>query len=758
MDIFIVALVILISLAICDLIVGVSNDAVNFLNSSIGSRVAPRYIIMIIASIGMLLGVTFSSGMMEVARKGIFHPEFFLMPELMTIFLAVMLTDILLLDVFNTFGLPTSTTVSLVFELLGAAVAVSLIKIHAAGASLADLMNYINTAKALSIIMGILLSVLIAFTFGAIFQFITRLLFTFNYQNRIKKYGGLWGGLALSIISFFILKGVHGASFLSPAAIEWISTHTLFLFIVTFIIFAVLFQILILFFKLNIFKPVILVGTFALAMSFAANDLVNFIGVPLAGLNAFEFAQATGDPLNATMEAMKQPVQSKTYQLLIAGIIMVLTLWLSKKSKTVSQTELSLGRQDEGIERFGASPLSRIIVRMAYGFYQVIDTVIPAFIKKKISRQLDPSTYNSTGDGPDKTPSFDLVRAAVNLMVASAVISLGTSLKLPLSTTYITFMVAMGSSLADQAWGRESAVYRVTGVLTVIGGWFFTAVAAFSVAMVFAAIVYYLKIYGLIGVIGLVGILIFNSFRYHHKKTEEGRQVEAFGLKNVDSSNEAIQTTFQQTGLFLKEVSDTLRLCIEATFSEDRQRLKDVFSETEKIQKWGDVIVSNIFKTLFLLHKEDLDSTQTYAHTIRSLQSISHSHRDMVLRIKEHFDNYHSGFLEDQAEELRQIKTNVNRLLWNTSIMLLNRKKVDYDYIANQCGKLNSLIDEFDKNQIRRIQTGEGKTRLSILYYGILENCQEIAEETKNLLYIFRDSFKVRENTLREEAGTDKFF
>ncbi|MBA3030074.1 MAG: inorganic phosphate transporter [Desulfobacteraceae bacterium] len=753
MDLYSVAVIILLGLAISDLIVGVSNDAVNFLNSPIGSRAAPRYIIMIIASLGILLGVTFSSGMMEVARKGIFHPEYFLMPELMTMFLAVMLTDVLLLDVFNTFGLPTSTTVSLVFELLGAAVAVSLIKIFNAGNSLADLMLYINTAKALMIIMGILLSVLIAFTFGAITQFLTRMLFTFDYQKRMKRYGGLWGGMALSIIAYFILKGSKGASFLSPQAIDWINTHTWTLLFVNFGVFAAIFQSLSLFIHLNIFKPVILVGTFALAMAFAANDLVNFVGVPLAGLNAYEFAKLSGDPLNVTMEAMKQPVQSKTYQLLIAGIIMVLTLWFSKKSRTVSQTELSLGRQDEGMERFGASTLSRIIVRMAYGLFQVINSIIPAFIKRKISQRLDTSSYSSAAAEYGKAPSFDLLRAAVNLVVASAVISVGTSLKLPLSTTYVTFMVAMGSSLADQAWGRESAVYRVTGVLTVIGGWFFTAVAAFSVAMVFASAIYYLKLYGLVGVMGLVGILILNSFRYHHKKTQETQKVEAFSMKNVENSDEAIATTFHQTGLFLKEISDTLSLCIEATFSEDRQKLKDVFSQTEKIQTWGDVIVGNIFKTLFLLHKEDMDSAQTYAHTIRSLQSISHSHRDLVLRIKEHFDNYHSGFQKDQEDELRQIKTNVNRLLWNTSIMLLNRKKVDYDYIENQCGKLNALIDEFDRNQIRRIQTGEGKTRLSILYYGILENSQEIAEETKNLLNIFRDSFRLKEGDSREETG-----
>lgn len=747
MNIFLFAICILVVLAIFDLIVGVSNDAVNFLNSSIGSRVAPRYVIMIIASLGMLMGVTFSSGMMEVARKGIFHPEFFLMPELITIFLAVMLTDIILLDVFNTFGLPTSTTVSIVFELLGAAVAVSLIKIYAAGDSLITLVNYINTAKALTIIMGILLSVIIAFSFGVITQFISRIVFTFDYTSRLKRYGAIWGGLALSVITYFILiKGAKGTSFLDPETIHWIKTHTWTILTANFFVFTVIFQLLTIFTRINILKPVVLIGTFALAMAFAANDLVNFIGVPLAGLSSYEIAQSSGNPLGVTMEALKRPVQTNTYMLLIAGTIMVLTLWISRKARTVTRTEISLGRQDEGVERFGASTLSRIVVRMVYSLFRFTNQLIPSTIKGKISQRMDPNIYIVSRDESGKAPSFDLLRASVNLMVASAVVSFATSLKLPLSTTYVTFMVAMGTSLSDQAWGRESAVYRVTGVLAVVGGWFFTALAAFSVALIFASLIHFFKLPAIIGLLILAVALIVNSHRYHYKKDEAIKTVEAFSLKDVDSSDSAIETTFEQTGLFLKEISDTLDLCIEAATSEDRQRMKESRVETEKIQKWGDVIVANIFKTLFLLHKEDLSDTQTYSHTIRSLQSISESHRDIILRVQEHFDNYHAGFSVDQIEELRQVKTNVNRLLWNTSIMLLNRKKVDYDYIANQCSKLDSLINEFDKKQIRRIQHAESKTRLSILYYGIIENCLEISDQTKNLLNIFGDSFKLKGN------------
>jgi len=742
MDIFYFSVILLMGLAVVDLIVGVSNDAVNFLNSSVGSRVAPRHVIMIIASLGILSGVTFSSGMMEVARKGIFHPKFFMMPELITIFLAVMLTDVLLLDLFNTFGLPTSTTVSIVFELLGAAVAVSIMKIYLSGESLTTLVNYINTAKALVIIMGILMSVVIAFFFGAVSQFVSRLIFTFDYMSKIKRYGGIWGGLALSVITYFILiKGAKGTSFLTPEAVAWIDTHTWTLLSANLVFFGVIFQFLTMFTKINILKPIVLIGTFALAMAFAANDLVNFIGVPLAGMSAYRVAAGTGDPLNATMEALQEKVQTNTSLLLIAGVIMVVTLWVSRKARTVTKTEVSLGRQDEGVERFESSALSRIIVRMIYTLYGSVTKVIPIPVRRAVAERMDPGAYVATATKGGEVPSFDLVRASVNLVVASAVISFATSLKLPLSTTYVTFMVAMGTSLADQAWGRESAVYRVTGVLTVIGGWFFTAFVAFSVSLIFAFFIYFFQWPAIFGLLLLEAVVIVNSYRWHYKKEEESRTIETFSLKDITDAKTAVKTSFEQTGMFLKEISDTLGVCFESAFSEDRQRLKDIKTETDKIQKWANVIVANIFKTLFLLNKDQISNTQKYSHTIRSLQAIAESHRDIVIRVQEHFENYHSGFTEDQKAELRKVKTHVTRLLWNTSIMLLFRKKVDYDYIANQSRKLNELINEFDQNQIKRIQKAESKTRLSILFYAIMESCFKIAEQTQALLDIFRVSF-----------------
>ena len=743
MDLYLFSLFVLIGLAVSDLIVGVVNDAVNFLNSSIGSRVAPRHVIMIIAGLGMLAGVTFSSGMMEVARKGIFHPKLFVMPELITIFLSVMLTDIILLDLFNTFGLPTSTTVSIVFELLGAAVAVSLIKIHTAGDSLLNLVHYINTAKALAIISGILLSIVIAFFSGAIVQFIARVVFTFDYRERLKRFGGVWGGLSLAVITYFILiKGAKGTSFLTPEAVAWIKGNAWSIIAVCFGFFSVLFQLLAAYTRINILKPVVLIGTFALAMAFAGNDLVNFIGVPLAGLNAYNIASAADEPLHVAMDALEKPIQTNTFLLLIAGAIMVVTLWVSRKSRTVSKTELTLGRQEEGIERFGSSLLSRNIVRMCHTLFSSSAKLMPSRLRRTISSRIDPGSYSCAPAIYGKIPSFDLLRASVNLFVASAVVSFATSLKLPLSTTYVTFMVAMGTSLSDQAWGRESAVYRVTGVLTVISGWFLTALVAFSVSLAFAFPIYYFKLPAILGLIALLVTIVFQSHRLHFRREKESIAIDAFSLKNISDAATAINASFEQTGCFLKEISDSLGLCFDAAFLEDRQRLRDTATWTDKIQKWANIIISNTFETLFLLRDDSANSPQKYAKTMRYVQGIAESHRDIIKRAYVHFENCHEGFRDAQKEELRRIKTYITRLLWNTSIMLRQRKKVDYDYIANQCRKLKNLVTEFDKNQIKRIQDAESKTRLSILYYALMENSVEIAEQTQNLLDIFRESFR----------------
>lgn len=744
MDIYVFAVGILFAVAIMDLMVGVSNDAVNFLNSSVGSRVSPRHTIMIVASLGILAGVTFSSGMMEVARKGIFHPKFFVMPELITIFLAVMITDILLLDLFNTFGLPTSTTVSIVFELLGAAIAVSIVKITQGDQSMMALAQYINTGKALAIISGILLSVAVAFVCGAIAQFATRMLFTFDYQKRIRRYGGLWGGLALTMITYFILiKGAKGASFMTPDMVVWIKTHTWTIISGGFIGFAVLFQLLMMTTRINILKPIVLAGTFALAMAFAANDLVNFIGVPLAGFHTFTLAKASADPLMVPMVALQKKIHTNTFFLLAAGAIMVATLWFSRKARTVTKTEVSLGRQEEGLERFDSSQLSRIIVRMVTRLVDAAGRVCPQPLRLWTRRRFNTTDVQPIPGYDGTVPEFDLLRASVNLMMASALVAWATSMKLPLSTTYVTFMVAMGTSLADQAWGLESAVYRVTGVLTVIGGWFFTAFSAFTVALTFAFVLMYLnKWAAILLLLAVVALVIVRNFGIHTRREKAAQELELLDLKRVADADFAVRTCFEHSGRYLAVVRNNLSHCFDGILTQDRKLLKQLRRETSKIQTWSNIIVANIFKTLRLLQQDEARNAGKYAIVISALQEIAESARDMILRCHVHTSNQHAGLLPVQKKELQQVRKSMESLLDDTAKILLNRQPYKYREVASHYIHLEQLLEEYDQNQIDRIRNSVSKTRLSILFYGINNACLKISEQTLQLLTIFDETFK----------------
>ena len=740
MDFFQIAIVILFGLAISDLIVGVSNDAVNFLNSSIGSRVAPRHVIMVIASLGMLAGVTFSSGMMEVARKGIFHPQFFTMPELITIFLAVMLTDILLLDLYNTFGLPTSTTVSIVFELLGAAVAVSLLKLWQAEENLAGVFTYINSSKALAIIFGILLSVVVAFLVGAIIQFLSRLLFTFNYEKPLRRYGALWGGAALASITYFILiKGSKGASFITPETLAWIKGHTGLILLGSFAISAVILQLIMSLTRISILKLIVLVGTFALAMAFAANDLVNFIGVPLAGLSAYTEASVTADPAAATMEALSQPVRSNTLYLLLAGVIMVVTLWVSRKARSVTRTEVRLGRQEEGFERFESTVLSQTIVRLVASVLDNAGRLFPRPLREWATRRFDRSEFRPTPDADGTVPSFDLVRAGVNVMVASALISLATSYKLPLSTTYVTFMVAMGTSLSDQAWGRDSAVYRVSGVLTVVGGWFFTAMMAFTVSSIFATAIFFGGGWAVGAIVILAAFLIYRTHRIHRHREQVEESIEVFNLRKIKDSKAAIDITFDHVGLFLGEVGRTLNTSFEGIFEQNRHKLKHAREGQRKIQHWSNVIAANTYKIFRLVAWEDEDTTHRYATTLSSLQEVSESLRDIVVRAHLHVANNHSGLLNDQIADLDRVHSDVQEILRGTAKALREHDCPDCEEIAAKNRDLRILVGSLDQQQIGRIRDNRSKTRLSILFYSLMWDCLKIAENTTHLLSVFRE-------------------
>ena len=463
-------------IAVIDLFVGVSNDAVNFLNSALGCRISSFRTTLWVASIGVLAGATFSSGMMEIARSGVFHPQLFTFSELMIVFFAVMVADVILLDAFNSLGLPTSTTVSIVFELMGAAFAAALFKLIDAGAPLSDVADYINSSKSLGIVSGILISVVVAFISGAVVQYLARLIFTFKFEKAYRRIGAIYGGIALTaIIYFLVMKGAKGASFMRPEWIQWINANTAVILFSLFTGLTVLFQVLITVFRVNIFKIIILAGTFSLAFAFAGNDLVNFVGVPLAAWDSWKEWQASGAADNAfMMGGLLKPSTAPTAFLLLSGFVMVLTLWFSKKAHRVIQTSINLSSSRSGTqEQFGASAPGRMIVRGAMGLGKVISQIIPMPMQRGIASRFEPLPVVK---GEIPLP-FDYVRASINLIVSAILIASATSLKLPLSTTYVTFMVAMGSSFADGAWDRESAVYRISGVLTVISGWFLTALS-----------------------------------------------------------------------------------------------------------------------------------------------------------------------------------------------------------------------------------------------------------------------------------------
>ena len=735
---YLIIVLVLMGLAVLDLVVGVSNDAVNFLNSAIGSKVAPRYIIMIIASIGIVIGATFSSGMMEVARKSIFHPDQFFLPELMMIFLAVMITDVLLLDIFNTFGMPTSTTVSLVFELLGAAVAISLIKISNNGESFANLNNYINSAKALAIISGILISVVVAFLAGSIIQYITRIIFTFQYEKNYKFFGSIWGGIALTAITYFILlKGIEGSPIIKPEVMDYIKGHTTTILLYMFVLWTIIFQICISILKWNTLRFIVLVGTFALALSFAGNDLVNFIGVFMAGLKSYQIHIANpGIPADQLlMTDLTKPVATNIFYLMIAGLIMVITLWLSRKARTVTETEINLSRQDTGTERFGSTQLSRSIVRVFRNLSRDTEKILPKSVNRFLESRFTP--VKSTGKRMADAPSFDLIRASVNLTVASILISSATSLKLPLSTTYVTFMVAMGSSLADKAWGRESAVYRITGVLTVIAGWFFTAFIAFTVAFLIAGILYYGGVFAVVVMILIAVALIIKSYMMHRKKEQQKASDRA--LEELAMEDSLINKCTKDVNKSLNDILRIYNQTVTGLTLEDRKLLKQLDKDVEDLNVEAKKLKYNVYTVLKELQADAIETGHYYVQVIDYLREIAHSLTFVTGPAFEHIDNNHKGFTKSQNQELIEISNMISKLFELIMVMV---KDNDYTAVPDAIKmqqKVLEMLNDARKKQIKRIKQNEAGTRNSILYLAIINETKNIMLHTVNLLKAQRD-------------------
>lgn len=733
---YLVIVVILFLLAASDLIVGVSNDAVNFLNSAIGSKVASFRVIMAVAAVGILFGAVFSSGMMEVARKGIFNPGMFFFTEIMIIFLAVMITDVILLDAFNTIGLPTSTTVSIVFELLGAAVAMASIKILGSDAT-ATIGDFINSSKALAIISGILISVAVAFSVGALIQYLTRIAFSFNYKRRIKYIGAIWGGIAFTAMTYFILiKGAKSASFMSADVVDWIKHNTGLIMWCSFFGWTILLQLLYWMFRINILKLIVLVGTFSLAMAFAGNDLVNFIGVPIAGFNSYELfvAQQGVAPDAMLMTGLAGKVPTPTLFLVLAGLIMVLTLYFSKKAKSVIKTSLDLSRQNEGEERFKSTWFSKVLVRSSINLGSIVNKVVPQKIIKGIESQFEPYVEDERDDNP---PAFDLVRASVNLTVASILIAFGTSLKLPLSTTYVTFMVVMGTSLSDKAWDRESAVYRISGVMAVIGGWFLTAFSAFMVAFIILYILHYGGIYSLFGMLILVGYVMFRTHLHHKKSTgevhEDSRDIHEISEENI--ADKSTKTIIKNLNTVIRVYGETLH----GLETEDVKDLKRIRKELNKITAKTKYLKDHIKDIVDKLKEDSTDTAYYFVEVLDYMREILHSISFINEPILEHVDNNHKPLLPAQLNEFKQLHLQLN-VLGKMIVEAITHHNYDgQEKVIVQMEKMIASIEKLNKTQLKRLKASEVGTKNSVLYLNILNETKNMVLQLVNLYKSQRD-------------------
>ena len=741
MSVYLIIVVVLFILAISDLVVGVSNDAVNFLNAAVGSRSARFKTIIAVAGLGVFVGAVFSTGMMEVARKGIFHPEYFAFSEIMILFLAVMVTDVILLDAFNTFGMPTSTTVSIVFELLGAAVAVSLMKILIEADAL-TLAEYINSSKALAIISGILVSVVLSFLGGVIVQYLTRLLFSFDYRKNLKKFGALWGGMAFAAITYFLLiKGIKNASFMTDDLKHTILENTWTIILLSFAGWAIVLQLLLMFTRLDVFKPIVLVGTFALAMAFAGNDLVNFIGVPLAGFNSYQLYMDAGapNPDSFMMTALAGKVPTPTVLLLIAGLIMVITLWTSKKAKSVLSTSVDLGRQYEGAERFDSFAVSRSLVRNFARLAEFVNERLPDSWKSWVESRFDDRSFTEEQKkAGEQAPAFDMVRAAVTLMVASILISIGTTLKLPLSTTYVTFMVFMGASLADGAWGRESAVYRISGVLSVIGGWFFTALSAFTVAFVFAIVFYFGGALALGLALILVGYVLYRTHKYHSKKIEEDAALTEDDI-HVFTREVLMEKSIKRLREILGRLTEVTDKSLTGLEKDDLYVLRKVGKEYKAIEQEMERVKSKYNRVLDQVPEEDIIAGQLYVLVVDYLDEMVIHIGHLIKPIIRHVDNSHKPLTPIQIEELKDLLAQL-KLRFDAVVRLFETgSEEELEKLVGSLEPFMKAVRSSRKKQIKRIRNHEVGTRNSVLHFLILGEMRNLALFSNRLVRVYED-------------------
>ena len=738
--IYLCIIIFLFVLAVFDLMVGVSNDAVNFLNSAVGAKAASFKTILFIAGAGIFIGASLSNGMMDIARHGIYQPEHFYFAEIMCILLAVMLTDVVLLDVFNSMGMPTSTTVSMVFELLGGTFALALIKVHTSDTlALGDL---INTDKALSVIMAIFVSVAIAFFFGMLVQWLARMVFTFNYKSNIKYSIALFGGIAsTAIVYFMVIKGLKDSSFMTPENKQWVQENTMMLVSCFFVISTILMQILH-WLKVNVFKVVVLLGTFALALAFAGNDLVNFIGVPLAGYSSFIDYTANGTsvgPDGFLMTSLMGSAKTPWYFLIGAGAVMVYALCTSKKAHAVIKTSVDLSRQDEGEENFGSTPIARTLVRFSLTLANGISRITPPSAKRWIDTRFRKDEA-IIADGA----AFDLVRASVNLVLAGLLIAVGTSLKLPLSTTYVTFMVAMGTSLADRAWGRDSAVYRITGVLSVIGGWFITAGAAFTICFFVAMVIHFGGSIAIIALIGLAAFTLIRSQLMYKKKKEKEKGNETLKqLMQATSSHEALELmrkhTREELSKVLEYAEQNFELTVTSFLHENLRGLRRAMGSTKfekqlikQMKRTGTVAMCKLDnhtvleKGLYYYQGNDFASELVY--------SISRLCEPCL----EHIDNNFNPLDAIQKGEFGDVAEDITYLIQQCRQKLEGNNYSNLEEDLHRANDLNSQLSHLKRQELQRIQSQTGSIKVSMVYLTMIQEAQNVVTYTINLMKVSR--------------------
>ena len=743
-NIYLFMLVALAVLAVLDIIVGVSNDAINFLNSAIGSKAISLRTIMIVASLGIFIGAVFSSGMMEVARKGIFNPSEFYFDEIMIIFMAVIITDILLLDFFNTLGLPTSTTVSIVFNLLGASVVMSVFKILGSESqTLADLGVYINTEKAITIISGILLSVLISFSVGALVQWMSRIIFTFQFEKKIKNFGALFGGIALTSITYFIfIKGLKGTPYYGELS-GFLKNNELLIIALAFVIltgFSYLFQ------KISdksILIVIILVGTFGLALAFAGNDLVNFIGVSMAAYHSYEAWSVSGIYASLfSMESLDKKVPAEPFLLFLAGGIMVVTLWFSKKARNVAETEIGLSRQYDTHEKFNPNFFSRVIVNLFFKSSSGLGALLPNTVHQKIEKSFERNNTSLVNkDQSIDAPAFDMIRASVNLMVAGVLISIATAMKLPLSTTYVTFMVAMGTSLADRAWGRESAVYRVAGVVNVIGGWFLTAIGAFMASCVVVFLIRWDKKTMIPALLLLTLILLARNFLKHRNKESQVNHKE---LKKSESST--VQGIISESAdNIVNVISRTSKIYsnfLNGLSTQNSDLLKKSKKGVAKLDSEIEELRDNIFFLIKSLDETSVRGSNFYIIILAYLTDIAQSLDFISKKSYKHVNNQHQKLKFNQFKDLKEIDDRLN-LMYNEIIEIFNSRKFErVSLILAQKQEIIDFLTDKINTQIERTRLEESSPKNTTLYFNILMETKDLVNSIMNLMDEYFTSYK----------------